>query len=279
MQNKYENGITPIQHANTYRMRFAIPFPDYVDTSKIGVHVNKMERLLQIGGISHLRVCGNVDEETSRFTPMIVGYDSQGNAYAGKKGEKVSVPEFTASEDVSNPNLNISVTRPHSATWKNGVINLNICEITERIRQEKRWARGVYDLEAWAHHLDGSIRKGISEIGVRHLAVGLNRYGWVLAAFQYGLMGAFEIGGGSPSVETLAFRIPFVSAVLNTLDFIRFGNQEEGFRWSVFYGPQFDRALLLKVMTTKGGLVKSLGKSNDNDASSSSLLNIDRVKP
>lgn len=255
--SEFADRLIPIEYANTYRSRFAIPFPDYIKPGHIGVNLSSLGTLLRLGGISHLRVAGQTDGETTKFTPTIVGYDSQGNAYAGKKGEKTTVPEFTASGDEANPNLNASMWRPHSATWKNVVINLNINEMTERIRLEDKWTRGVYSTEAWASHLDEAIKNGVSEAGIRHLTLGLNK-NWVSTVFQYGLMCFFEAQTGHPSIGGMAFRIPFVSGVLNLMDYIRYRNTDDGFRWSVFYGPQLDRALALKILSKRTQVVKAL---------------------
>lgn len=253
--SEFKDGYIPIQYANGYKTRFVIPFPEYVKPEHIGVNLGRLDTLLRVGGISHLRVVGQTNGNTTKFTPTIVGYDSQGNAYAGKKGEKITVPEFSSSEDEANTNLDASVWRPHAATWKNVVINLNVNEMAERIRQEDKWSRGVYSTEAWAHHLDKDIREGVASMGIKHLALGFNKYNRISTSIQYALMGLFEASSGHPSVESMAFRVPFVSQFLNVIDYFSYRNTDDGYRWSTFYGPQLDRALLLKVLSCRTNLV------------------------
>ncbi len=270
--SEFKDGYFPIEYANTNRTRFVIPFPEYVKPQQIGVNLRGLRMLLRIGGISHLRVAGQTDGETTRFTPTIVGYDSQGNAYAGKKGEKVTIPEFTTYDDEANRNQDASEWKPHSATWKNAVINLNINEMAERIRQEDKWARGVSSTEAWAYHLDKVVRKGVSDIGVRHLTLGVDRTTWGLTAFQYVLAGALEVSTGHPSIESMAYRILFMSLCMNLVHYIGHRNTYDGYRWSVLYGPQLDRALLLIVLSSRTNLVMaSTENPHEKEPSSNSL--------
>ena len=248
------NDYVPIEWANTKRTRFDIPLPEYANPGRIGVNTKRLVNMLRVGGISHLRVSGQTDGETSRVTtPIVVGHDMNGGAYAGKNIEEISVPEFTTSDEDTNG----AWWRPHSATWTNAVINLNVAEMAERIKKNDKWPRGVYSTEAWANHLDTTLRNGVSDIGIKHLTVGLNKFNWYLSAFQYTVMGAVEALSPNPSVEGLMFRIPFVSGVLNTMDYFRFRNTDDGFRWSAFYGPQLDRALFLKVLSSRTNLVRA----------------------
>ncbi len=265
--SEFKKGFTPIEYANTYRTRFAIPVPEYIKPEKIGVNLGGLTTLMRVGGISHLRVAGQTDGDTSRFTPTIVGYDSQGNAYAGKKGERVTFPESSISTDEANPNLDSSLFRPHSVTWKNIVINLNINEMAERIRQEDKWDRGVYSTEAWASHLDKDIREGVTDAGLKHLTLGLSKLNWGATVFQYGMMAFWEAQNTQPSLQGMAFRLSFVPQILNLWDYFRYGTKDDGLRWSLFYGPQLDRAILLKIISSRANLVMaSSEKPKDNGA-------------
>lgn len=258
--SEFKKGFVPIEYANTDRMRFVIPFPEYVKPQQIGVNLSGLERLLRIGGIGRLRVAEQTEGETTRFTPTVVGYNSQGNAYAGKKGTLTFVPEFTTS-----PNLDAPVSRLHFATWTNAVINLNINEMAQRIRQEDRWTRGVRSTEAWAHHLDEALRKGVRDIGIRHLTLGLNKIDWLYIALQYAQMGTLATFTRFPSVEIMAFSILFGSGCINLIGCNVFRNTDYGSRWSVIIGPQLDRALLLKILSSRTNLVMA-SSNNPTDS-------------
>lgn len=215
--------------------------------------------MCRFGGISHLRVVGNTEGDVSKFTPTIVGFNAQGDAYAGRKGESVSVPTFDSFMQDDDKTVEGSVTKPHSASWTNATINLNINEISERIRKEEKWQRGVYSTDAWAYHINRSVKKGVVDAGVKHLAIGLNGWNWGSALFQYGTMGVWEgIVDHPPTLQSVFFRVFFVSGVCNAWDYVRFRNSEYGFRWSAFYGPQLDRALLLKLFSGRAPLVKTI---------------------
>lgn len=247
----------PINKINNNRVRFNIPLPAYIRPDEIGVNVKGLLTLLRIGGISHLRVIGRTDEETSRSTPSILGYDSHGNAYAGKQVEKVDVPEYLVSDEEADHGGGSYIFRPHSATWKNMTLNININEMAEKIKDEEVWSRGVYSTEAWADHLDRNLRAGVTEVGVRHLALGFGKLDTFIAGFQYGVMSLYESQTKSPSLQGLLTSFCIIALFNNVLDYRRYGNSENGFRWSVFYGPQLDRALILKVLSGRTNLVKA----------------------
>lgn len=252
--SKIEENFIPlggIMYSPT--VRFDLPLPEFVPQHQIGINYNKIHQLCRLGGIGHLRVTGKTDGDVTNFTPTIVGYDSQGNAYAGKKGTQVDIPLFEISNESDS---DLSSVRPHAATWINATLNLNINEITERIKQEPRWERGVYSPKAWAYHLNHSLKESISTIGIRHLTLGLNRRNWFMSGLQHSLAAIFEMSSKNPSLEWFAFRMLVVNTVLTSLYITQYGGGENGYRLSLFYGPQLDRALLLKLLTSRATLAK-----------------------
>lgn len=253
-----EINYVPIERANTSNARFMIPLPGYVSKDRIGLNNRGLSRLLKIGGISHLKVIGQTDQETTRFTPTIVGHDAKGNAYAGKKGEQTTIPEFTTSSEEVDPELDTSIWKPHAATWKNAVVNLNLKEMAQRIQQEKRWERGVYSTEAWAYHLNDSIKKSITEVGVTHLATGLSKDNWETAAGLYGGVSLVSLLFTQSIVPIAILSSITASGLMNVYDHYMYRSEDNGFRWSLMYGPQLDRALALKLIAKKTILVKAL---------------------
>lgn len=164
---------TPLEYATTSRATFEVPLPEYIPSRSIGVNTSSLHLLLRIGGINHLRVTCNTDQETSRVVPTVVGFSASGETYASKKTD---IPTFTTSGDNANPNSYVSVTRPAAATWKNGHIKLNINKIAGEIIQEDRWQKGVRSPEAWAYHIDSALKEGVADIGVKHLTLGLSKF-------------------------------------------------------------------------------------------------------
>lgn len=62
----------------------------------------------------------------------------------------------------------------------------------------------------------------------------------------------------------MAFKVSFVSFLLNVKNWALFRTKGDGYRWSMFYEAQFDRALALKILTNRTNLVKSLSKPHQS---------------
>lgn len=252
------SGLVPMEQVQSPKLRFVVPLPEYL-AGGIGVRVDRLQRLMRLGGVGHLRVTGETDQDISQSVPTVVGFTSQGGALAGKAGV-TKIPTFTASGAEDYGSLDNSLFRDHAATFINCSVNLNLEEISARIRQENRWTRGVYSKDAWAYHFDQAIKKGVSDTGIKHLVLGLTALNWGDTAFQYALMGAFSAwstGFHFPSPE-LAFRVPLVSLFLNAFGYV--GNTLIGreYRLSLIYGPQLDRALVLGVLGKTSRVVQAI---------------------
>lgn len=267
-----KNRYIPLDEAWSPRVRLNIKLPNYVGQSNIGVNVSALEKLCRMGGIEHLRVSTVNDQDTSQFVPTVAGFDSQGNAYAAKTGVKVEVP--TSTYDTEDDEL--TETRPHAVRTINVGLNLNTNEIAERIRRDERWSTGVRSADGWSHYLNKDIKKAVSATGAKHLTLGVSRYNLYWALFAN--ISAVLVSAGAeplvntvfrnwnphvPAIEEVIFNVIFRNIICNACDYLGYRNNPKyDFRLSLFYGPQFDRALLLKVMTTKSTLVKPLGSES-----------------
>jgi len=246
IENK--NVFVPFEYAQTGRLRNAVTLPEYVNTENILVNLTGIHRLCNIGGIRHLRI-QSINGDVTKEIPTIVGFNQNGEAFAGKVNAKESVPEYESTSKTSGE------VHYHATSWTNTTITLNTAEISKRITDNENWEKGTRDTKAWSFHLNKDIKKGITKEGARHLTIGLNTSNWINTAFQYGMMAVFETMSG-PTVERAAFRVVFISALLNTLNFVM-AHEKKDFRFSLFYGPQPDRAMWLYLNSIPLTLVKS----------------------
>ncbi len=252
-------SYTPISQAETDRVRFNLSLPSFVDQDQILVNLRRVHTMCQIGGIRYLRVEGDAQSEVSSSTPLVLGVDSSGHAFAGLKAERTSVPEFTTDHN------NRSGRSLYQSRWVDGIVTLNLAEISEKIQQEKKWRNGLRSPDAWSHHLDKSLRGGITRIGGKHLMFGIDKIGMASCLFQYGFAASTEAMMNTvPSVSHLAFKIGILTLFFNFLYSAIYGPEcsGRGTRLSLIYGPHFDRALLLKIMSLRGGLIRPISKSS-----------------
>ena len=270
-----DRSYKPLKYAYSEKARIDLSLPEFVDISKIGVNISTIERLCKLGGISHLRVANQKDAETSQFTPAIVGYANDGSAYASKVGVETKVPTHSTSSQLDMDWLEdeLPITMPFSCIWTKGNIDINIDEISHRISDDKKW-EGVRDGKAWSFYLDQAIKKGVTGIGIKHLTYGAGA--WKKAdgavATAAGVLDAADISPlnflfGSfnphiPTIESSIFEILYYHQVFNFFDYLGYRNKPHpGYRWSLFHGPQFDRALALKVISPRVNIVKDFSKS------------------
>ncbi|MFA5933322.1 MAG: hypothetical protein WCV81_03625 [Microgenomates group bacterium] len=254
---EHKNNFIPIEEASYEGARFNVVLPNFVDTERIGVNTQAIHRFCRLGGIKHLRVTGNTDGETSSFTPTIVGYDSQGNAYAGKTGIKTIVPTFTQTSDEDGYS-ELGMYKPHASTWVNTNIDLNLNEITKNIEEEERWQGDLRSTDAWSYYLNKSIKNGLTNAGIKHLVWGFSKSEVFRHAFQYGMMGFFHATFDNGSLESLINRVVIGSTLLNLFDAAVASRNIRDHRVSIFFGPQLDRAAILKILSARTTLVASI---------------------
>lgn len=270
--SEIKKGYVPLDQVQSSRARFVVTLPEFVDKNQIGVNLKGLDRMCKLGGISHIKVV-TTEGDTSQFVPTIVGVSKNGEAIAGKTGVKTSVPTFTVESEKSRQGLDGSLFGlPHAASWINTTVNINTNEVADRIKDDPKWDHGVNSSNAWAYHLNEAVKKGVTETGFNHLAMGLSKTNWGSTAFQYGLMGFFESQIANPTLESGLFRLFFVGGFHNMMSYIRSRGYGEEFRLSAFYGPQLDRALLLKLLSTQTTIVKGFPPNTQDYNSQKPLM-------
>lgn len=261
-----ERGFVPIADAQSERLIIKIPFPEFVEDQKIGVNVREIHRLCQIGGIRKIAVIGIDDLDTSRSEPQILGINEQGSAYMGKAVSKTEPP-------VSLSDSGYTEGYYHTERWTNAVIAVDMNALKERIVHDRRWPEGVRSPSAWSHYLNKGIKDGISNEGTLHL---LSLSPKVRLAFFTTAVGLDVSGIGLPFISTHHPHFPevsetvlryFVSSSLwNIVDRVFSGGtiRDNKVRYTLFYGPEVDRAILLKILTKTRTLVKQIEPQSHN---------------
>lgn len=232
----------PLPELESPSFRFAVTLPNFVDPRSFGINLKRVGLLCRLGGIGHLRVVSLTEQETSSYVPTIAGFDAQGNAYAAKTGLKTSTPLYTVDSRENSDGI-------LAQKWVNGVIKINIDETANRILSETRWSNGVNMPDAWAYHLNRSIRGGIEDIGIKHLVIGFNKMDLVS---NFIVIASIASGNNA-----LLGYVPwlFWFNVVMPYAMRTYGD----FRRSLFLsGPQLDRALLLKLISSRSTLVKNI---------------------
>lgn len=256
----------PIKDAKSERVRFDVVVPEFVDAEKIGVNFRDIRRLCRIAGISHLRVESVTGESQTPSIPQVVGYNKNGEAYAASGKVQAKDPVFDSKSSINNSSL-----IPHSATWVNTVLRLNIDEISDRIGHDTKWAHSLRSPEAWANYFNLAVKQGITKEGAKHLIFGMNNYQTGLSLFQnidsvliesHASMFNFffaNFGPRIPRMTDVAISLIIRNTFLNSINFVvyRGNDNQDGSRLSLIYGPQVDRAILLIIMAKTKTLIKA----------------------
>lgn len=254
-----ERGFVPIADAQSERVFIKISFPEFVEDQKIGVNVREIHRLCQIGGIKRLGVIGIDDLDTSRAVPQVLGFNEQGSAYIGKAVSKQETP-FSQSHTGDSQGFY------HTERWADALIAVNMTELKERIAHDKRWSEGVCSPAAWSYYLDKGIKDGISNEGALQL-LSLNPKAR-LAMFAFVIAVDASMGPENiflfhphllkiPDPVSLYFANSFAWNTLERLVGRVISNRNNS-RFTLFYGPEVDRAVLLKILTKTRTLVKQI---------------------
>jgi hypothetical protein len=259
--SKFERGYHPlssVESLETPRVAMKLNLPDYVNTDKIGVNVRGMHRMMKLGGINSLSVTGTSGERSS-VTPVVVGSDG-GSALGAFVGKEVVVATFNTKSRRANPGRYI----PAQAEWIDVDLKVNLDEITQRIENRKKRLR---DVNAWAHQLNNAISDGIASIGSRHVIGNYDLFQKATSVSLYGTTEMFGIAGSVAAHQPIAgnaigsyFLGTLVGNVTtrNIYQKSRDQDDQNGFRWSLVYGPQVDRAVLLHGLAKSTRVVKEL---------------------
>jgi hypothetical protein len=258
--SKIESGFVSLSEIDKYedwenhRAVVRLELPSYVDRERIGVNLGSLDSVSRFSGIGGILLHGTTGNETTRSVPNIVGHSASGEAFAGRAATEEKAPQF----GVSGETMNTPGFAPLPLREVAYHVDLNLDEIGERVKD-----RGVREAAPWAKELDRVAKQSIGTLGVHHLVFHTRPYTVGVAAFHNAdaqlyamdshpidiIMGRdgpnFDIG---ESVGAFIIR-NFALNMYDLLSTRKIRRQFDlGFRWSFFYGPQFDRALILKTM-------------------------------
>lgn len=231
-----ESNFVPINEASSDRVRFNIDLPPYIDRTQIRANIPRIERLMRIGGINHLRVETFEGDQVSE-SPTIVGFDSQGNAYAGKTGATTIPKEFEVD----------SAANSHRGSPTADVkIKLDIRQINESIVNE-----GVRASREWARKIDKGVTTGLRNSGNKILLVE-NFKKNIFAGGTQAIILPIDIA--LQDLNNLIFSLVWFSGVLQGGYSMLYKGRH---RWSILLGSQLDRAALLQVRSRLQRVVKA----------------------
>jgi hypothetical protein len=258
MPSTIERGFVPLpkveQEQPEDNIGIYLNLPSYVDQDRIGVNLRDIAGLCKLGGIRQLLVIGQTDKETSHVIPEVSGLQADGSATASSKMAKVIVPTFEARMD----DLGWGRTDRIETRWIGLSVNMNMDEIALRVSEK---TGGLHATKNWTKELDKGFKTPIRKAGNQNLLHNLESFD----KFTLGLMGAVvggveaieELGGGQASLERVAlfaFVYTFVAKV-DDASTLR-GNPDH--RFSIFPGPQIDRAIALSILSRTRTLIKDL---------------------
>lgn len=236
-----ENILVPIDEAHTDRIRFVSEFP-YVDKKQIGVNLNRIQQIMDLGGIRSLRV-STVEKKEESHSPTVVGFDSQGGAYAGKTSSR-TIGETHEYEGKVHRDKESGFSPVVDLT-----INLNTVEMSGRISRKE----GVRSADAWSREIDRIVKKGMRDSGTRVLTIETWKREWGAHVGYFSVYVPHYIKDGNFRLaDILVFLLVGMTASTAHQLMVR------EHRLSLFYGPQLDRAALLQLRTRTQKIVAAI---------------------
>lgn len=257
-----ENKFVPMPEAQTERIRTSATLPFGVEKD-IGININKLHRIMQLGGVSCLKISSEQNGDVSKSDVDIVGLDSQGNALAAKT--KVNyVPTCSSKYVLEKNNEN-----DKQACWIDMSVTFNTEELKQRLLHS---GKKVNESKNWSIEIDKALKKQIVKNCSIHLTSGFNTLQTTIMGFIYGLdllssmdMGLANIKAGTvnphlPVIGKLLYELTLTGTVFSAVNSIYYGVERKrtGRRLSFFYGFEIDRLALLVLNTSTSTLAKTL---------------------
>jgi hypothetical protein len=248
--SRKEDNFVPLPEAQDNRTRTMVHLPAYVDSEGILINLSGINRLSNLGGIRHVDIRSLADNETSRSMPTIAGWTPDGKALGGRIATKV-VTEYTSRSVL----VKTTPYRPHAEQQIDTAIEINTAEINQRIQNDRKIKQGVRNQKAWSKHLNKDIKDSITKEGMKHLVAGLDTYNRFMAITENGLMFSSGLAYGFESKYLPAW-IFATSGFLNFIFFMA-SDVKHDYRFSLLYGPQVDRAIVLYLASLGTTIVKN----------------------
>jgi len=157
--------IVPLRMIEELTDRVTIDLDMFPDRSlrggEIGVDLGRLEELMNLAGVASLELIDGL-HETEKSEPTVVGYDGQGNAWAGGT-KKAPDPKLSSENDrFELGDYPFKLTNLH---WSNLAYRM----AAQRIRQALVRKGQLHNPEAWAEVLDKQIRSLLLDQGRNNL--------------------------------------------------------------------------------------------------------------
>lgn len=159
----------PLSELNpeAHGINFVNVFPQGLDEDRIRIHVDRIDRVAMIGNLGGITVSG-VAGKTADTTPEINGIDQNGNGFAslvGVKrkqplGEGVSVISGRGCTECADAEVN-----PNNGGYYHRaptIIVMNTNERDKRLRESKKYPKGLLDPKGHADMLNAVLSDGLS---------------------------------------------------------------------------------------------------------------------
>ena len=239
------------------RIRVTLPFPSWVETDKVGVNIPRTERLMNLGGIRHIRFVGDVDGEHTSAVPVSVGLNTDGSQIAGMGSLRESVKMQTLERDGA-PDRRASF---RNAEWTSATIRVNLNEIQRRIHDQNKNLRNA---ASWTPYLDKSLRWGIRKAGSEHVLTNFTAPQKIMS-FLINIHNNLLMSTNLTIHDILSKHVPTLPnpgyllfctaanfALFSMLESVLHGKDDgsgSGYRLSLFPGYEIDRAAVLQVLS------------------------------
>ncbi|MBP6913454.1 MAG: hypothetical protein KBC00_02495 [Candidatus Levybacteria bacterium] len=149
-----EHRLIPIEDTYGRVSLSALTLPPFIK-GKIGVNLEKTEKLMNIGGILQVKAVNAEKKENT--TPQIVGYDSNGNVYGGTGKSK----EDATQKKKSNILYETKSYRDKGRTWRSIQVEVSKDQISEDLASKAL----LQSPEAWGKVINEKIRDSVKNEG------------------------------------------------------------------------------------------------------------------
>lgn len=248
-----KNNITTV----VFDMR---ALPEWINQDEIGLHLPAIHRRCRLAGIDTLHV-SLASGKQSEVTPTVVGRNEDSTALLGRLSRIKKVPTYSA-ELSDNEERKI----PIGYRWGHVRVEMNFSEMEQRIRYREKPIRSSKE---WSREINTALQEAIARKGIEHLVFNIKKVD-IAEALWFGGLGAWvgSTGKIGPFFGILA-EYAIMSTMYTFLSRMNFVREalNHPYRWSLFLGPQMDRAGILYVqkemeqITGRQKLVRSLPPS------------------
>ncbi|MFH0863750.1 MAG: hypothetical protein V1858_01490 [Candidatus Gottesmanbacteria bacterium] len=270
---KSKEGFIPLPEIKSSKVQVDLNLPSFLNQEQIGLNIDRLHLYCRLGGIAHLRIATDHNNDHPFSTPQIAGIDGQGTAVAGRADKAVKY--LTSQREITENHFlpGWVFWAPHTGKWADGLILINTNLLAKQIVEREN----VHKLDPWVKTLDRELRRNIVAMGIRHLVFNQSRWENYYGAILYGVFAVSSslnalkipesptpiiqamVAGSALFLPPLSLSIGWYYMGQQMLSADQGNHSHEGCRFSFFaYGPELDRALILKVLSSGQTLVKSL---------------------